>query len=57
MQNFVGNSMVLLVKFFLWAKKVLNKNADVGILCQVKFFTDNVLSVGVLKLAITTKTV
>ena len=49
--------MVLLVKFFLWAKKVLNKNADVGILCKVKFFTDNVLSVGVLKLAITTKTV
>ena len=57
MQNFVGNSMVLLVKFFLWAKKVLNKNPDVGILCKVKFFTDNVLSVGVLKLAITTKTV
>ena len=32
----------------------MSKNVDVGILCKIKFFTDSVLSVGVLKLAITT---
>ena len=44
----------LLSNFFSWAKKVMSKNVDVGILCKIKFFTDSVLSVGVLKLAITT---
>ena len=46
--------MVLLVKFFLLGKKVLSKNINVGILHKIKFFADSVLSVGVLKLAITT---
>ena len=34
--------------------KVMSKILDVGILRKVNFFTDSVLSVGVLKLAITT---
>ena len=49
----MGNSMLLLVKFFLLGKKVLNKNVDVGILRKIKFFMESVLSVGVLKQAIT----
>ena len=32
----------------------MNENVKEGILCKTKFFTDSVLSVGVLKLAITT---
>ena len=31
----------------------MNENVNEGILCKTKFFTDSVLSVGVLKLAIT----
>ena len=54
MQNFMGNSMVHLVNFLLLGKKVMSKNVSVGVLCKTKFFMDSVLSVGVLKLAITT---
>ena len=32
----------------------MSKNVDVGILCKINFFMDSVLSVEVLKLAITT---
>ena len=32
----------------------MSKNVNVGVLCKTKFFMDSVLSVGVLKLAITT---
>ena len=49
----MGNLLLLLVKFFLLGKKVLNKNVDVGILRKIKFFMDSVLSVGVLKQAMT----
>ena len=50
----MGNSMVHLVTFFSWAKKVMSKNIDVGILRKIKYFTDSILSGGVLNLAITT---
>ena len=43
-----------LPNFVSWAKEVLSKNTDVAILCKIKFVTDSVLSVGVLKLTITT---
>ena len=41
------NSMVDLVK--VWAKSVMSKNIEAGILLKNKFFTGSVLSVGVLK--------
>ena len=41
-------------QIFSLVQKKLSKNVDVDILCKIKFFMDNVLSVEVLKLAITT---
>ena len=49
MQNFMGNLMVHLVKFYYLGKKVMSKNLEAGILLKGNFFTDSVLSVGVLK--------
>ena len=49
MQNLMRNSMVHLVKISAWAKKVMSKNVDVGILLKIIFFADRVLSFGVLK--------
>ena len=40
-------------QIFSLVQKKLSKNVDVDILCKIKFFMDNVLSVEVLKLAIT----
>ena len=45
----------ILSNFYSWAKKVMSKNENVGILRKTKFFTDGILSVGVLKLARTIK--
>ena len=50
----MGIQWCILSTCFSWAKKVVSKNVNVGILCKIKFFTDSVLSVGVLKLAIYT---
>ena len=40
--------------FFFWTNEVMSKNVDVGILRKISFFMNSVLSVEVLKLAITT---
>ena len=49
----MGNSMVHLAKIFLWAKKSYEEKCRCRYFSQNIFFTD-VLSIGVLKLAITT---
>lgn len=48
-----GIQRCILSILFSWAKEVMNENVNEGILCKTKFFTDSVLSVGVLKLVIT----
>ena len=50
----LGIQQCILSNFFSWAKKVTSKNVDVGILHKINFFMNCVLSVEVLKLAITT---
>ena len=54
MQNFIGNSMVHLVKFFLLGKRSSEQKCKCRYFEQNQIFTDSVLSAGVLKLAITT---
>ena len=54
MQNFIGNSMVHLVKFFLLGKRSSEQKCKCRYFEQNQVFTDSVLSAGVLKLAITT---
>ena len=46
--------MVHLFIFFLLGKKVWSQNVEIGVFCKVKFFTDSVLSIGILKQEITT---
>ena len=40
--------------FFSWAKKFLSQNVEINIFHKVKFFTDSVLSIGILKQEIAT---